>query len=97
MTIGWPILSAIIFLPLLGALFILAIRGEDEIAIRNARYVALWTTMITFLLSLVIWIESTRQPMFSSLKRSGNGSATRSVTGSAWTVSPCCSSFSPLS
>ena len=57
MTTGWPILSAIIFLPVLGALFILAIRGEDEIAIRNARYVALWTTMITFLLSLVIWIE----------------------------------------
>ncbi len=57
MTTGWPILSAIIFLPMLGALFILAIRGEDEIAIRNARYVALWTTMITFLLSLVIWIE----------------------------------------
>ncbi|MCH8238618.1 MAG: NADH-quinone oxidoreductase subunit M [Proteobacteria bacterium] len=57
MTVGWPILSAIIFLPVLGALFILAIRGEDEIAIRNARYVALWTTVITFLLSLVIWVE----------------------------------------
>ncbi len=57
MTIGWPILSAVIFLPLLGAAFILAIRGDDEIAIRNARYVALWTTLITFLLSLVIWIE----------------------------------------
>ncbi len=57
MTTGWPILSAIIFLPILGALFILAIRGEDEIAVRNARYVALWTTVITFLLSLVIWIE----------------------------------------
>jgi formate hydrogenlyase subunit 3/multisubunit Na+/H+ antiporter MnhD subunit len=57
MSTGWPILSAIIFLPMLGALFILAIHGEDEIAVRNARYVALWTTMITFLLSLVIWIE----------------------------------------
>ncbi len=57
MTIGWPILSAVIFLPLLGAAFILAIRGDDEIAIRNARYVALWTTLITFLLSLVIWVE----------------------------------------
>lgn len=57
MTIGWPILSAITFLPILGALFIFAIRGNDEIAIRNARYVALWTTMITFLLSLVIWLE----------------------------------------
>lgn len=57
MTIGWPILSAVIFLPLLGALFILAIRGDDDIAVRNARYVALWTTTINFLLSLVIWIE----------------------------------------
>lgn len=57
MTIGWPILSVVTFLPLLGAVFILAIRGDDEIAIRNARYVALWTTIITFLLSLLIWIE----------------------------------------
>jgi len=57
MTIGWPILSAVIFLPLLGALFILAIRGDDEIAVRNARYVALWTTTINFFLSLVIWVE----------------------------------------
>ncbi|GAB4231168.1 MAG: NADH-quinone oxidoreductase subunit M [Methyloligellaceae bacterium] len=57
MTVGWPILSAITFLPLLGALFIFAIRGSDEIAVRNARYVALWTTTITFLLSLVIWLE----------------------------------------
>ena len=40
-----------------GALFIFAIRGTDAIAVRNARFVALWTTVITFLLSLVIWIE----------------------------------------
>ncbi|MGE0613032.1 MAG: NADH-quinone oxidoreductase subunit M [Hyphomicrobiales bacterium] len=57
MSLGWPILSAVTFLPLLGALFIFAIRGNDEVAIRNARYVALWTTTFTFLLSLVIWIE----------------------------------------
>jgi NADH-quinone oxidoreductase subunit M len=57
MTIGWPILSAITFLPILGALFIFAIRGTDEVAVRNARYVALWTTVITFLLSLMIWTE----------------------------------------
>ncbi|MEJ8574647.1 NADH-quinone oxidoreductase subunit M [Microbaculum marinum] len=53
---GWPILSVITFLPLLGALFIFAIRGDDETAVRNARFVALWTTVITFLLSLLIWI-----------------------------------------
>ena len=53
----WPLLSAVTFLPLLGALFIFAIRANDEIAIRNARYVALWTTVITFLLSLLVWIR----------------------------------------
>ncbi|WP_436641817.1 NADH-quinone oxidoreductase subunit M [Microbaculum sp. FT89] len=53
---GWPILSVVTFLPLVGALFIFAIRGDDEIAVRNARFVALWTTVITFLLSLLIWI-----------------------------------------
>ncbi|PLX42251.1 MAG: NADH-quinone oxidoreductase subunit M [Hyphomicrobiales bacterium] len=52
---SWPILSVVTFLPLLGALFIFTIRGEDETALRNARYVALWTTLITFVLSLFIW------------------------------------------
>ncbi|ESR25124.1 NADH-quinone oxidoreductase subunit M [Lutibaculum baratangense] len=52
---GWPLLSVVTFLPLVGALFIFAIRGDDEISIRNARYVALWTTILTFILSLFIW------------------------------------------
>ena len=34
---GWYILSTITFLPLVGALFILAIRGDDEVARRNMR------------------------------------------------------------
>lgn len=53
----WPILSVVTFLPLLGALFIVAIRGEDEMALRNMRYVAIWTTLITFILSTLIWIN----------------------------------------
>ncbi len=53
---GWPLLSLVTFLPIVGALFIFAIRGEDETAVRNARFVALWTTFITFLLSLLIWV-----------------------------------------
>jgi len=53
----WPILSATIFLPLAGALFIFLIRADDAIAARNARYVALWTTVITFALSLLIWAQ----------------------------------------
>jgi NADH-quinone oxidoreductase subunit M len=53
----WPILTAIIFLPMVGAGFIVMIRGDDEIAARNARYVALWTTVITFATSLLIWAQ----------------------------------------
>jgi NADH-quinone oxidoreductase subunit M len=51
---SWPILSVTTFLPLVGCLFILMIRGEDEIARRNARWVALWTTLVTFLVSLIL-------------------------------------------
>jgi NADH-quinone oxidoreductase subunit M len=53
----WPILSVVTFLPTLGAIFLFAIRGDDEIALRNTRYVALWTTVITFVLSLLVWIN----------------------------------------
>ncbi|MAU42051.1 MAG: NADH-quinone oxidoreductase subunit M [Kordiimonas sp.] len=51
----WPILSIITFLPAVGALFILLIRGEKEVADRNARHVALLTTVVTFLASLSLW------------------------------------------
>ncbi len=51
---SWPILSVTTFLPMVGALFILMIRGEDDIAKRNARWVALWTTLVTFLVSLIL-------------------------------------------
>jgi len=53
----WPILSTITFLPLIGALFILMIRGDEETVARNARSVALWVTLVTFVLSLLIWIN----------------------------------------
>jgi len=54
MTPDWPILSVTIFLPLVGALFILALRGDDEATRRNARYVALWATLATFAVSLLL-------------------------------------------
>jgi len=50
----WPILSVVTFLPVIGALFILVVRGEDEVAARNARWVALWTTLVTFVVSLLL-------------------------------------------
>jgi NADH-quinone oxidoreductase subunit M len=55
LSFSWPILSTVTFLPLLGALLIAALRGGDEAADRNARFIALWTTLVTFALSLVLW------------------------------------------
>jgi NADH-quinone oxidoreductase subunit M len=52
---GWPILSVVTFLPIAGAIFI-AFLSDDEEGVRNARWVALWTTLITFVVSLLlIW------------------------------------------
>ncbi|HEY4134171.1 MAG TPA: NADH-quinone oxidoreductase subunit M [Alphaproteobacteria bacterium] len=51
----WPLLSLVIFLPLLGAAFIALVRGEKEVVARNARAVALWTSLLTFALSIFIW------------------------------------------
>ena len=54
----WPLLSLATFLPLIGAAFIfLFAQGGDEAADRNAKSVALMTTILTFLVSLVIWIN----------------------------------------
>ena len=52
---GFGILSALTFLPLLGAALILLQRGDDESSLRNVRHIALWTTLAVFLLSLVAW------------------------------------------
>jgi NADH-quinone oxidoreductase subunit M len=54
---GWPILSITTFVPLVGALFVLLIRGEPDVVARNARSVALWTSLITFVVSLFVWIN----------------------------------------
>lgn len=52
---NWPILSFVTFLPALGALFILIIRAEEAQAARNARAVALFTSLTTFVVSLALW------------------------------------------
>src|SRR6201988_5548085 len=51
---SWPILSVTTFLPLVGALFIMGMRSDGEAEKRNARWVALWTTLITFAISLIL-------------------------------------------
>jgi NADH-quinone oxidoreductase subunit M len=54
-----PILSLITYTPLVGVLAILVLRGlarsEDQAAVdRNAKWIALWTTLATFALSILL-------------------------------------------
>ncbi|MDP7457015.1 MAG: NADH-quinone oxidoreductase subunit M [Alphaproteobacteria bacterium] len=49
-----PILSLITLLPVLGALFIFTIRGDEEMVVRNSRQLALWTSLVTFIISVVL-------------------------------------------
>ncbi len=53
----WPLLSLVTFVPLVGVAFILMARGEGALVARNARFIALWTTLVDFALSVVLWIE----------------------------------------
>ena len=57
---GWPILSAVTFLPLVGVLLILFIRDEGESARRNIRSIALLTTVVTFV-ALAVHLGRLRQ------------------------------------
>ena len=50
----WSILSVVTFLPLVGIALIFMIRGDEKMIKKNSRHVALWTSVITFILSLVI-------------------------------------------
>jgi NADH-quinone oxidoreductase subunit M len=66
---SWPILSVTTFLPLLGAAFIMMMRGEDASIARNARWVAMWTTLITFAISLIlVWRFDSGSPEFQFLE-----------------------------
>ncbi|HRJ69129.1 MAG TPA: NADH-quinone oxidoreductase subunit M [Beijerinckiaceae bacterium] len=51
---GFGILSGLTFLPLVGAAFVL-LQRDDAAGLRNARWAALWTTLVAFVLSLVAW------------------------------------------
>jgi len=67
---SWPILSVTTFLPLFGALFIMMMRGDGEAERRNARWIALWTTLITFAVSLIlVWRFDPAQPDFQFVEK----------------------------
>ncbi len=56
----FPILSLVTFIPLAGAVFILTLREEEQIVARNARWVALSASGLTFVLSLLLWTHFDR-------------------------------------
>jgi len=52
---NFPILSAIIFIPLIGALFIFVTKGSQKNVEKNSKYVAIFSSLANFLLSLFLW------------------------------------------
>jgi len=52
---NFPILSAIIFIPFIGALFILITSGNQKNVENNSKYVAIFSSISNFLLSLFLW------------------------------------------
>src|SRR3954465_9153540 len=66
----WPILSVTTFLPLVGALLVYISRGDDEATRRNSRWIALWTTLITFAVSLIlVWRFDPSEPDFQFVEK----------------------------
>ena len=54
---GFPILSLITWLPLVGGVIIMSVRGDDATVASNARWTALWTSLIVMVLSFVLWVK----------------------------------------
>jgi NADH-quinone oxidoreductase subunit M len=67
---SWPILSITTFLPILGVLFIFTLNGDDDTVKRNARWAALWTTLVTFAVSLLlVWRFDPASPEFQFVEK----------------------------
>ncbi len=52
---NFPILSAIIFIPLIGAIFVFLTRGNIKNVEKNSKYVAIFTTLVNFFLAIFLW------------------------------------------
>ena len=68
---NWNLLSIITFLPLVGVLFILFIpQNNKSSSERNSKSVALWTSLINFLISLIIIVGfDQNDPSFQFVER----------------------------
>ncbi len=52
---NFPILSAIIFIPLIGALFIFITKGTSKNIEKNSKYAAIFSSLANFVLSIFLW------------------------------------------
>ena len=52
---NFPILSAIIFIPLIGAFFILLTKGDIKNIEKNSKYIAIFSSLVNFFLSIFLW------------------------------------------
>ena len=54
---SWPILSTLLLIPIFGTITILLINSNDDIGKRNIKIVALYTSIVNFIVSLLLWIN----------------------------------------
>ncbi len=55
--VEFPLLSIMTFLPLVGALIILLIRGNEAVVAQNSRYMALYTSIFTFAFAWFMYVR----------------------------------------
>lgn len=55
--IGFPFLTLLLLLPLVGIIVVAFIKGAEDQVRRNVRAVTLWSSLATFLVSCVVWSE----------------------------------------
>ncbi len=67
---SFPILSAIIFIPLIGAFFVFIIQGPQKTVEKNAKSVAIFSSVVNFFLSLFLWYSfDTTIPDFQFIEK----------------------------
>ena len=73
---NFPILSAIILIPLIGAIFIFITKGNSKNVEKNSKYLAIFSSLSNFLLILFLWYvfdNSTSEFQFIEKKNWING------------------------
>jgi len=66
---GFPILSLVTWLPLVGCAIIICVRGTEEVVASNARWTALWTSLVVLAVSIVLWAKFDRaEPGFQFIE-----------------------------